>query len=306
MGLLANGNIMKLPDFIDLKIGRTYDTTQGYVSVDKLLCDIVFQVRKRKPSWRFELGKSQRSTYKGDALFCTYDDVIVFDEDQRIGRITVEESHNARKCRTEMSIHVQSPRIKKLRGAQDTFKTYKPDVAVKTIINKMYKLSIVEYGSKLVNEAITALNNASYSRRNQISNIHSNFPIEAKINLILTYMNTFKEYLNSDKYIAHCDELKTLVDDNKIIHGLQVNPAVVIDIDNQWLRMFSKENDYACIHRGDTSGNDLPVYIKERLGILKLVDVGTCIEGKGHRSGSNTYLITLTQDELIELEKANG
>lgn len=316
MGLLANGNIMELPDFINLRRGKNYDMTQGYVSVDKLLCDIVSQVRKRKPSWKFELKNSRRTTFQlnngirdvNPPTYYTYDSVDVVDEDQKIGNITIKEGHNTRKCRTEMLISVQSPRIKKLRGPGDVLTTYKPDVAVKTILNKMYKLSVVEYGSKLVKEATAELNRVSRERRNQINTIHGGFPIDAKIRLLLEHMDTFKEYLPKDKdhLRVQCDNLKTLAHESEIISELENSPAIVIDINNQCLRVFSLIADNECIYRGDVSGNDLPEYLRERLGMLKLVDVGMCIAGKGQRSGNSTYLVTVTQDEYNKLEMKNG
>ena len=315
MGLLANGNIMELPDFIHLKKGKNYDITQGYVSVDKLLCDIVSQVRKRKPSWKFELKNSRRTTFQlnngirdvNPPTYYTYDSVDVTDEDQKIGNITIKEGHNTRKCRTEMLIMVQSPRIKKLRRG-DVVTTYKPDVAIKTILTKMYKLSIVEYGSKLVNEATAELGRACRERRVQINNIHSNLPLGARLRLLLEHMDTFKEYLPKDKdnLRVQCDNLKTLTHEIEIISELENNPAIVIDINNQCLRVFSLIADNECTYRGDVSGNDLPEHIRERLGMLKLVDVGMCIAGKGQRSGNSTYLVTVTHDEYDELEKTNG
>lgn len=261
------------------------------IKVFPVLEPVVKQLAVLKPTWTFVATNSQRVR---DNIF-HLDDFEVFESGEELGRISKEYATRGYKIR------VSNDRIAKKRERGSSYSTDDPKKAIARIKK--------EFGRMTVNERLQRAAEAASNYTYQAANRHERKlrPHETAIkDAAYAYLsgpgfNVFLQHLKDTepgKYdqIAHSkeqyDELyaeMTVLKQMRDSLGSDKSALIVRDFEQYIVRVGDKVTLY-----DDTT---LPVYMRGKIGLLKLVEKEHFVTGAGCRVSDEVFVVTLDDEE---------
>lgn len=268
--VMTHDNVSVDKDYLDTDVERRQTQTQLYEVVAALL--------GTKPNWRF-VGTSA-SFSSGMVVF---NEFKVYEDGEYLGMFGV--GYHGR----DYKIIVNNERINAKRERGRGYKTEEPSKALLAIRKHFYRLGQTERIAKMLDEAKSVLQRESHSKaydtRRALSNLFEHSDEFAKTNL-QQYLTQFPQHVNHYEEFERAQEIEMVVDSVK--DAFDKSESIVVVLDGA---------HYIVMHGNDTKtyNNDtLPYDLREKVGLLKLVEDQQMISNVGCRVSADAFVLLPT------------
>lgn len=247
---------------------------------------VLDRLLKERPTWRY---KSTRHFYNNTT--CHVQDLDIYDGDEKLGRLWIE--HHWRD--NSVRYNFDNFRLSKTRQRNGVSYTTKPDVAAKRIVKAFHLKTPKERASDAyadVRKAVSqAVSDANWPARRGRSVIERALFEYAERN-----WETLKHHLGPD---AAKVDLPALFAADREARDLSVAfesaLGVTVRIESNGAYMVSRSEN-STYHVETLTEATLTDHLRGSLGLLKLVQDGTHIDGVGIRVRANLYFVTDKKD----------
>jgi len=279
-GYNVNHNLLSLPN-VQLAIDKKPLNMKDYSYQTNLAIYEVLFPLKDKP-WTFvpqhTRGLSKTEDGK-DVRIIT--DFFIYEGNECLGSVGVTYVGRSYK------IYVENDRVSAGRKSGRSYRTEDVKKATMMIRKNFYRMPDAEKVEKLGTAAVNSLMTANWNVVGELQKAKKKFFDKAE-DFILA---------NMDLYVGQFPSALTarnIVDKHNLDHSTF---KFVCDLHESRKTIFIiKEDTHYIVKVGDTistsTDEDLSEDIRRKLGMLKLVDEGQCIEGMGFRASDTTFIIT--------------
>lgn len=262
-----------------VSIGNEYaDSAPDKRQTQTQIYEVVAALLGTKPNWRF-VGTSA-SFSSGMVVF---NEFKVYEDGEYLGMFGV--GYHGR----DYKIIVNNERINAKRERGRGYKTEEPSKALLAIRKHFYRLGQTERIAKMLDEAKSVLQRESHSKaydtRRALSNLFEHSDEFAKTNL-QQYLTQFPQHVNHYTKFEEAQEIEMVVDSVK--DAFDKSESIVVVLDGA---------HYIVMHGNDTKtyNNDtLPYDLREKVGLLKLVEDQQMISNVGCRVNADAFVLLPT------------
>jgi hypothetical protein len=264
--------------------------------VERPLNEIMWKVVTENPTWEFRV-QQYYATIKSETMDTrpriTVAKFSVFKDGEEIGRI----DRDYRYDQGGFVFSISSNAIKNERERVGAYRTKDAKKALAAIKKTFSNKSVAERVGEAFAEATRVVNRQSSRKRGEHHNAFSN---------LLPLMKTFT-------FNEHAEEFKRYVTFNRQAHNLaklheaEAEMLTVSDIEakfkaNVGTSLVMLSNGKYLVKTGDDiqlyDDNSLPVDMRGKLGMLKLVEPEQMIEGVGCRATTEVFIVLTAKREL--------
>jgi hypothetical protein len=271
--VMAHESVSVDKEYTDVAIDKRQTQTQLYEVIAPLL--------GTKPNWRFVATNASHTS--GIVVF---NEFKVYEDSEYLGMFGV--GYHGR----DYKIIVNNERINAKRERGRGYKTEEPAKALLAIRKYFYRLGQSERIEKILDEAKNVLQRESsskgYDTRRALGNLFGDSDNFAKANLS-QYLAQFPQHVDHYKKFEEAQEIEMVVDSVKDAFDKRESIVVVLD-----------GAHYIVMHPGDTKtyNNDtLPYALREKVGLLKLVEDHQMISNVGCRVSADAFVLLPTKSE---------
>lgn len=263
-----------------------------------LLESVIKPLALLKPTWTFVATDVQRISSQPNENVFHLEGFDVFEGGEMLGRIRKEYA------RRDYKIHVSNERIARKRERGTGYSTEDPKKAIARIKKEFGRMTMTER----INKAAEAASQYAYyavSKHEQKARPHAQALKEAA----LAYLsgpgfNTFLQYLKENEPHKHDmianakaqhDELRadmSVLEDIRDSLGSSKSALIVRDFEQYIVRIGDTVNLY--------DDNTLPVHLRGKLGLLKLVEKEHFVSGAGCRVSEEVFVVLVEEDEATD------
>lgn len=259
--------------------------------VHPFMWELIMVLSAKHPTWEF-INTTRRVSWNSNGIPAqssnrNYTDFGVFDGEQVLGTISKEWRHHG----DSYTFNNHRMAAQRQRGGSTATKDLKK--AVKLIGNSFYGLTKLERMEAAFGKSSAQLTHQLITREHGFKNEWSkvNNPVQA---YVLRHWDEIVPHLPMRTDTAHeaIPIKKAEMDEVRRVHGAwgTLNGAVVITEGTQYMTSYLWEGN-GIIHT--QTSEQLPVAVKQGVGMLKLVKPGEYIEGVGMRIENDTYFVIL-------------
>jgi hypothetical protein len=211
----------------------------------------------------------------------------IYDADEKLGSVGLLSMYSRVSAMREYRIYVENERISDARRTGRVYRTSDPKKATLMIRKNFYRKPDAEKVEAQWKDISNQLNSANWDTVAELQRAKKKFFNKAE-DFVLSNMDLYVQQHPSA--IAAREEVdKTMLDHKtvsgicklyeakKIILVLRDGARYIVKVDG---RMYTITDD------------DMTEDMRRKLGLLKLVEDGQCIEGIGFKGGENSFLIT--------------
>lgn len=268
--IMFHENVSVAKDYIDTPAEKRQTQTQLYEVIAPLL--------GTKPDWRFV---ATNASHRSDAVvFNAFD---IYEGGEQLGMLGVV--YHGRDYR----IIVSNDRINAKRERGRGYKTEEPSKALLAIRKHFYRLGQSERIDKVKQEAAEVLyresSNKGYEVRRALAHLFSDADDFAKTNLS-QYLTQFPNNVAHHRKFEEAREIEMVVDSVKSAFDKGESIVVVLD-GAHYIVMRGTE---ATTYNNDT----LPYDLREKVGMLKLVEDRQMISNVGCRVSAEAFVLLPT------------
>lgn len=268
--VMTHGNVSIGSEYTDSAPDKRQTQTQIY--------EVVAALIGTKPNWRF-VGTSA-SFSSGMVVF---NEFKVYEDGEYLGMFGV--GYHGR----DYKIIVNNERINAKRERGRGYKTEEPSKALLAIRKYFYRLGQTERIAKMLDEARSVLNRESnskaYDTRRALGNLFSDADEFAKTNL-QQYLTQFPHRADYYTKFEEAQEIEMVIDSVK--DAFDKGKSIVVVLDGA---------HFIVMHGTDTKtyNNDtLPYDLREKVGLLKLVEDHQMISNVGCRVTADAFVLLPT------------
>lgn len=271
--VMAHTNVSVSKDYFDTDVDKRQTQTQLYEVIAPLL--------GTQPNWRFKATSCSLSS--GRTVF---NEFKVYEEGEYLGMFGV--IYHGR----DYKIIVSNDRINAKRERGKGYKTDDPSKALLAIRKHFYRLGQTERIAKVLDEAKSVLQRESHSKgydtRRALGSLFGNADNFARDNL-QQYLTQFPQHTKHYEEFERAQEIEMVVDNVK--NAFDKGESIVVVLDG---------THYIVMHGNDTKtyNNDtLPYAIREKVGLLKLVEDHQMISDVGCRVSADAFVLLPIKSE---------
>lgn len=242
------------------------------------LYEVVAALLGTKPNWRFVATSASHSS--GMVVF---NEFKVYEDGEYLGMFGV--GYHGR----DYKIIVNNERINAKRERGRGYKTEEPSKALLAIRKHFYRLGQTERIAKILDEARSVLHRDSsskaYDTRRALSHLFGHSDEFARTNL-QQYLTQFPQHVSHYEEFERAQEIEMVVDSVK--DAFDKGESIVVVLDGA---------HYIVMHGTDTKtyNNDtLPYDLREKVGLLKLVEDQQMISNVGCRVNADAFVLLPT------------
>lgn len=268
--VMTHDNVGVDKDYLDTVVEKRQTQTQLYEVIAPLL--------GTKPNWRFVATGCSSSS----GMF-VFNEFKVYEESEYLGRFGV--GYHGRNYK----IIVNNERINAKRERGSGYKTEEASKALLAIRKHFYRLGQTERIAKVLDEAKGVLqresSSKSYETRRALSHLFGHSDEFAKTNL-QQYLTQFPQHTKHYEEFERAQEIEMVVDSVK--DAFDKGESIVVVLDGA---------HYIVMHGNDskTYNNDtLPYDLREKVGLLKLVEEHQMISNIGCRVSADAFVLLPT------------
>lgn len=250
------------------------------------LYEVIAPLLGTKPNWRFKA--TNFSTNSGASV---HNEFKVYEDGEYLGKFGIEYSGR------EYKIVVQNDRINAKRERGSGYRTTEPSKALLAIRKHFYRLAQSERIGRVMEDAQKVLqresNSKSYDTRRALGNLFGNSDNFAKTNL-QQYLTQFPQHAKHYEEFERAQEIEMVVDSVK--NAFDKGESIVVVLDG---------THYVVTHNGNakTYNNDtLPYAIREKVGLLKLIEDHQMISNVGCRVSAEAFVLLPIEEDKSEGE----
>ncbi len=268
--VITHGSVSISSEYADSALDKRQTQTQLYEVVAALL--------GTKPNWRFVATSASHSS--GMIVF---NEFKVYEDGEYLGMFGV--GYHGRNYK----IVVNNERINAKRERGRGYKTDEPSKALLAIRKHFYRLGQTERIARILDEARSVLQRENtdkdHDTRRALNNLFSDVDEFAKTNL-QQYLTQFPHHANHYTKFEEAQEIAMVVDSVK--DAFDKGESIVVVLDGA---------HYIVMHGNDTKtyNNDtLPYDLREKVGLLKLVENQQMISNVGCRVNADAFVLLPT------------
>lgn len=262
----------------NVRIGKVFEKfEQSKRKINKYLHDTLFPLVLAKPNWIFTI--TDHGVWNTEAIATG---ITISEGGEKLGSIGIEY------CRSGYKLVVKNERIDAKRERGSGYKTEKPEKAMLAVRKHFYRLGTSERLDKIREEAEAVLNRARSNigwdvnrRRAELMEDSDEFT-KAHIEQYLA------EFPNRAQYKVKYDEIMDvcmIIDNVKDLFDKGEALVVVLDSDRYIVVQGKGEPQ-------TYTNETLPYYMREKIGMLKLVEDHQMIRDVGCRIKADAFVIT--------------
>lgn len=259
----------------------------GYtIHVQEAVYDVVYPLAKLKPQWLFvglddTEGNAHVSTLSGTLTVAEFD---VFEDGELLGKIAIRYLRNSHK------IYVVNDRLRAARERSGGYATLDPDKAIKQVRKTFYSSTNSETVAKAYKNADKMLNDIFYHKQREFASresvLYKEAPAFARAHFDM-YLAMFPAKEKAAKEFEETTTEYCAIKDVRAAYTKQ---------DGAYMICVRKDGTYLVVGGEDSApttmtNETLPESIREKLGMLKLVDPGTVVSTSGLRIDGNTFIV---------------
>ena len=265
-------------------------------AVEKPLNEIMWKVITENPTWEFRVEQyyGQLKSETADTRpRITVSKFKVFKDGEEVGVIDRDYRHDT----GGYVFHITSNTIRNERERVGAYRTKDAKKALAAIKKTFNPKSLPERMNDAAGEAVRAINRQSSSKRGDHQRVMQNIAPFMKSFAFTAMAEEFKKYMVSMNQAHQLTLLRTA----------EVEMLTVTDIESKFkgagtsLVLFS--NGKYLVKTGDEiqtyDDNTLPVALRGKLGMLKLVEPEQMIEGVGCRATTEIFVLLTAERELV-------
>lgn len=269
----------------EIYMGKARNNDYDNIGIDKDLCPLIQRIALKHPEWVLEASGSNR--YRGDEgeksyYICTMFQILEKGED--VGRICIGKNYS----KGVPQFEITNKRIRDNLQRGSALKTMTLEKAVKLVEKHFSTRTVNELWEEQMKHADTELENLRDRLRSSFNYMWRSDGAPM-MQYILKHWDDFAATLD-DAEKLRLGEFPVLHERGKVAHDMyqQVTTGKVI-------RVMLLNNNYV-VSNGDASFSSfdhdhLPEGIRRKLGLLKLVEDNTMLEGVGYRVNETTFLL---------------
>jgi hypothetical protein len=266
------------------------------ILVEKPLDEIMWKVITENPSWEFRVSEhwgNIKSATADTPAYLTVNKFAVAKDGEVIGHIDRDYRYDA----GGYIFSITSNAIRNERERISAYRTKDVKKALAAIKKTFNPKSLPERMNDAAGEAVRAINRQSSSKRGDHQRVMQNIAPFMKSFAFTAMAEEFKKYMASMNQAHQLTLLRTA----------EVEMLTVTDIESKFkgagtsLVLFS--NGKYLVKTGDEiqtyDDNTLPVALRGKLGMLKLVEPEQMIEGVGCRATTEIFVLLTAERELV-------
>lgn len=262
----------------NVRSNNKFDTTeQSKRKVNKHLHDTLFPLVLAKPNWIFTV--SSHSHYSGTVVALGF---IISEGGEKLGEVAIEYQGSGYK------IIVHNERINAKRERGSGYKTEKSDKAMLAIRKHFYRLGTGERIEKVREEAATVIEHAKHNHDWDVNRAQVDMMQDAHdfaVAHMEQYLAEFPQRGADRVKYDEAQEVAMIVDNVKDL--FDKNEALVVVLDGEHyivVQGTSEPQKY--------TSDTLPYHMREKIGLLKLVEDRQMIKDVGCRVKADAFVIT--------------
>ena len=284
MNTFQNGVVINLPN-LDIstseKFIEEHYSSYTLTGIAEFIAPLIEKLAMLHPEWQFKGGGVSR--FNKDSPTAVVQGFEVYDKREKIGELSMEYSYG----RHEFLYLIGNKRISGKMQRGSCAKTADVNKAIKLVKKNFSKANYQEVFTGEFNQAARGLaHRLSYAQQEATSLWMEDTPIFKKF--VLSNWGDFLSSCNTEQF----DRLSPLPD--KIDKAYEIKVINNARDNKQTYNIVQQDGTYLVQHKDKLSvksAEELPDFVRRKLGMLKLVQDHETIDGVGYRHNNHTFIV---------------
>lgn len=277
----VNCNLVGLPNVSLIQDKKPLDTTKYNFQTNLCIYKVLHPLIGKPWTFLPQHTRGGRSDKIDGKEVRVITDFFIYESSEYLGSVGISYVGSGYK------VVVDNHRITEGRKSGRAFRTENLERATLTIRKNFYRMPDAERVEKVMTEVGNQLNSAHWDTQRELTNRERSLFDKAKDFAVSNMEQYIRQYPERGTYVE-------LFEKAKLDHETTGHISKMKDYDK--LILVLRESEHYIVKVGGTinsmTDDALSEDLRAKLGMLKLVENGQCIEGMGFRGDENTFLIT--------------